>query len=46
MCVGIYYVFAKYKYLVDTNTSKDIVWRISIKFSDFTGNKNTWLVLG
>lgn len=43
---GIYYVFKKYKFLVDTKTSTDIVWRISIGFDDFSRNKTTWLVLG
>ncbi|XP_065647600.1 choline transporter-like protein 4 isoform X2 [Hydra vulgaris] len=43
---GIYYSFAKYKLLVDTKSSVDIVWRMSIKLSDFAANKNAWLILG
>ena len=44
--LAIYHVFAKYKYLVDSETSKDIIWRISLSVDDFARNKTTWLIIG
>ncbi|XP_065067875.1 choline transporter-like protein 4 isoform X2 [Rhopilema esculentum] len=43
---GIYYCFAKYKYLVDSGTSKDIVWKFTLNLDNYTRSKNTWMVLG
>ena len=44
--LGIYRCFAKYKYLVDSGTSQDIVWKFSLNLDNFTRSKNTWMVLG
>eukprot|EP00794_Sanderia_malayensis_P015860 gene15860-17458_t len=43
---GIYFCFKKYKYLSDSGTSKDIVWKFSFNLSNFTQSKNTWLTFG
>lgn len=41
-----YYTIDKYMELHNNGTSEEIIWRISIRFDDFTRNKTTWLVVG
>jgi len=43
---GIYQCFKKYKYLVDSGKSQDILWKFSLNLDNYTRSKNTWMVLG
>ena len=43
---GIYFCFNKYKYLVDSGTSQDIVWKFTINLTNYTQSKDTWMVIG